>query len=83
MQQRAGRKLFAQPPDERAGEDPLLRGHGGEVPLRGVRFVHRNKRRLAAHRKAHVVFVEIVVDGVAQHFNASPLFVRVRLGDAR
>ncbi len=83
VQQRAGRELFPQPFDEFARENPLLVRNRGEIPFRAIGIVNGNERRLAAHREAHVVFSQVHVNGMAERFDARPLLVGVRLGDAR
>jgi len=83
MQQRAGRKFASQPFDEFTGQDALLMRHGGEVPFRPVGVVKGNERRLAAHRQAHVVFLQVGVNRLAEHLDALPLFLGVGFGDAR
>ena len=53
------------------------------VPFRPVAVVDADKGRLAAHGQAHVVFLQLQIDRVAQLQDGAPLFVVVGQGDAR
>ena len=55
MQQGSGRKLALQPFEQRSGKLPFFLRYSGEVPLRSIRMIHRNKRRLATHGQPHVL----------------------------
>ena len=75
--------MIAQFVEQRAGQLALGGSERGGVPFGAVRVVHGNEGWLAAHRQAHVEFVEIAVDAVPEHFDVLPLLIGVGLGHAR
>ncbi len=55
----------------------------GGVPLRAIRIVNRNERRLAAHGQAHIEPRQLAIDQVPQAFDTGPLLRRIGFSDTR
>ena len=83
MQQAAGREARAQFSDQIVGERALGRTDRGDVPFRRFQIVDRDESRLAAHRQAHVMRLEVGIDLFAQPVEAVPRFIGERPRDPR
>ena len=83
MQESAAGVLGAQPVHQLGGEAALGGAERVDVPLGAVAVVHRDEGRLAAHRQAHVLALQLRIDVVAQLQDRLPLRLGVGLGHAR
>ena len=82
VQQGARGELAPQPLDEFARKRAFLRRNRRKIPLRAIRIIDRDKRRLAAHCQSHIMLLQVGIDGSAQGVNALPHFFGVGLGHA-
>src|ERR1017187_258012 len=83
MQQRAVGEAALKALDQVIGETALYRAERDGVPLRAVPVVNADKSWLTPHREAHVVPGQVGVELEAERFDLAPLFLGVRLGNAR
>ncbi len=77
------RVFFAQPVEQFGGVGAFGRTERLGVPFGAVRIVDRNEGRFAAHGQADVAGGQVGVDAPAERFDAGPLRLGIRLGDAR
>src|SRR5438094_531621 len=77
MKQAARRKAIAQPAQQRVGADAFCRPLRGRVPFGGVAVVDADEGRLAPHRQAHVVGLEVGIDRLPELIDRLPLLLGV------
>ena len=83
MQQAARREACLQAPHQILGIVALGRTDGRGIPLRAFDIVDRDEGRFSAHAQADIASPQLRVDSVASVEDRLPLFIAIRLGDAR
>src|SRR5262249_56129805 len=83
MQESVRRETRAQALDQLCRERALVRAGCRRVPFGRIGIVARDEGRLAADRDPHVVAQQLPLDALAERVARLPLFVAVRLRDAR
>ena len=83
MQETARREAFMESPDQILRARLFRPADRPGVPFRGVVIVDRNEGRLAAHRQAHVLGLQISIDRFPERVERAPGDVGERERDAR
>ncbi len=83
LQQPAVGKAFFQAQSQVVGKLALQRPVGHRIPLVGLEVIDGNESRLAAHRHADIMVLQVVLDCVSHFHHLLPLRLGVGLGDAR
>src|SRR5271165_2919690 len=75
MKQSTRRYLVAKSPDQPHSSTALQGSHGVAVPLRTVRFVDTDERRLATHSQPNILSGKIRVDLMGDLLDSRPLLI--------
>src|SRR5206468_693649 len=83
VEQRARSEALTQTVQQLRGHEPLFRAERRDIPLGAVHVVNRDECWFATHGEADVTSMNLLVDLVAERFDALPLRLGVGQGDAR